>query len=126
MKDSNLINKDINFIYDENNIFFKIITGKLPAKKIYEDEKLLIFHDIHPIDDIHLLVIPKNKFINFTHFISEASQEDILHFFNKINDITKEKNIKNYKLLTNNGKLAGQVIEHFHFHIIAHNESFAR
>ena len=49
-------------MYDKNNIFAQIILGKIPAKKVYEDEKILAFHDVNPISEIHVLVIPKNVF----------------------------------------------------------------
>ena len=40
-------------------IFCKIIAGKLPAKKAYEDDQIVAFHDIHPVAPVHLLIIPK-------------------------------------------------------------------
>ena len=44
---------------DPNCIFCKIVAGQIPAKKVYEDDELLAFHDIHPWAPVHVLVIPK-------------------------------------------------------------------
>ena len=49
-------------MYDENNIFAKILRGEIPCKKIYEDEFVLSFHDINPQKKIHVLVILKGKY----------------------------------------------------------------
>ena len=62
-------------MYDNNNIFAKIIDGKIPCKKIYEDKDVLFFEDIKPIAKIHILGIPKVKCVDFSDFVSnyEAS-----------------------------------------------------
>ena len=54
--------------YDKNNIFAKIIRGEIPAKKIYEDEKVLAFHDISKASPLHVLIIPKGDFIDYIDF----------------------------------------------------------
>ena len=64
--------------YNKNNIFAKIIRKELSAKIIYEDNDILCFNDINPVDDIHVLVIPKNEYINYGDFISNANKDEIL------------------------------------------------
>ena len=57
-------------IYDDNNIFAKILRGEIPCNKIYEDEFVLSFHDINPQKKIHALVIPKGKYTDLDDFSS--------------------------------------------------------
>ena len=60
-------------MYDEDNIFAKILRGEIPCKKIYEDEFVLSFHDINPQKKIHAIVIPKGKYIDLDDFSNKAS-----------------------------------------------------
>ncbi len=53
-------------MYDDNNIFAKIIRKEVPCNFIYEDEKVFFFNDINPQAKIHILGIPKNKVVNFS------------------------------------------------------------
>ena len=57
-------------IYDDNNIFAKILRGEIPCDKIYEDDFVLSFYDINPQKKIHALVIPKGKYIDLISKIS--------------------------------------------------------
>ena len=75
-------------MYDNNNIFAKIIDGKIPCKKIYEDKDVLFFEDINPVTKVHILGIPKVKCVDFSDFIS------------------------------NSGVDGGQEVPHFHIHIL--------
>lgn len=102
---------------DEDSIFTKIIQGKLPCKKVYEDDIMICIHDIKPTHPVHLLCVTKKPYKNYQDFISNASADEILHFFKKINDIASS-NTKEFKLVTNNGKEMGQEIFHFHVHIL--------
>lgn len=108
-------------MYDKNNIFAQIIAGKIPASKIYEDDKILAFNDINPVSEIHVLVIPKGEYTNYNDFVDKASDHEIASYFAKILDIIRILSLedKDYKLITNKGVDAGQTIFHFHTHIIA-------
>jgi histidine triad (HIT) family protein len=102
-----------------DNIFSKIIRGDIPCDKVYEDDKILCFRDINPVARIHLLIIPKNSYIDFTDFTSNSESTEIGNFFKKIDEIAKSINISSYQLRTNNGRDSGQEIMHFHFHLIS-------
>jgi len=106
-------------MYDKNNIFAKIISGDIPAEKIYEDDKILAIKDINLAAPIHILVVPKEHYIDFADFISQASNEDISHYFKTIEKIAKENGAENYRLITNRGEAAGQSVFHFHTHILS-------
>ncbi len=107
--------------YNENNVFAKIIRGEIPSKKVYEDDKILAFHDISRAAPTHVLVIPKGKYVNFSHFASTADANEIAYFFKKLVEIAKELGVieNGFRLITNNGNDAHQTVEHFHVHILA-------
>ena len=107
-------------MYDENNIFAKIIRGEIPCEKIYEDNDVLFFKDINPIAKIHVLGIPKSQCIDFSDFISKSSPSTISDFFNKTDLVIKKLGIKEdgYKVISNSGINGGQEVSHFHIHII--------
>lgn len=110
--------------YDNNNIFAKILRGEIPCEKVFENEFVIAFNDISPSAKIHVLVIPKEPFISFQDFCENASQELISSFFSSITEITKQLNIveSGYRLIANHGADAGQLVPHFHMHILAGNK----
>ncbi len=107
--------------YDSNNIFAKIIRGEIPAQKVYEDEKVLAFHDISRAAPIHVLVIPKGEFLDFHDFVSSSSSDEIAYFFQKVGDVIKILEIKNsgFRLISNMGEDGLQTVFHFHVHILS-------
>lgn len=109
-------------IYDDNNIFAKILRKEIPCKKIYEDEFVLSFYDINPQKKIHALVIPKGKYIDFDDFTTKASAREIVGLLKGINTVTKKLGIsvdkgKGYRALTNINEHGGQEVPHLHFHL---------
>ena len=108
-------------VYDDNNIFAKIINKKLSNEIIMENEHAIAFNDIAPQAPIHILVIPKGKYIKYDDFLSKASKEEILDFFMLINQLVKSNNLENtgYRLITNAGKNGNQEVPHLHFHLLA-------
>lgn len=107
--------------YDKNNIFAKIIRGEIPANKVFEDEKVLAFHDISKAAPTHVLVIPKGEYLDFLDFTSNAAPEEISYFFKKINEIARllEADKSGFRLISNIGSNAHQTVPHFHVHILA-------
>lgn len=109
--------------YDKNNVFYKIIKGELPSKKVYEDEKILAFFDINPSAPIHILVVPKAEFVSYDDFVSKSSDADVANFFKKIQYIAQDQGLSDcsYKIVSNCGEKAGQIVPHFHVHILGYN-----
>ena len=105
--------------YSKDNVFAKIIRGELPCKKVFENDDLLCFYDANPVAKIHVLIIPKGEFIDFNDFISNASSDKVAKFFKTIPEIAKLLGVKEYRLVSNCGKSAGQIVFHFHIHLIA-------
>lgn len=110
--------------YDHNNIFAKIIRKEIPANIVFEDDKVLAFHDISQAAPVHVLVIPKGEFINLVDFSTNASDEDISYFFKKVSDIARDLEIINsgFRIISNIGQNAHQSVEHFHVHLLAGKE----
>ena len=109
-------------IYDNNNIFAKILRKEIPCKKIYEDEFVFSFYDINPKKKIHALVIPKGKYIDLDDFHSKASEKEMIGFYKGITIVAKKLKISldygnGYRTLTNLGENGGQEVPHLHFHI---------
>jgi histidine triad (HIT) family protein len=99
-------------------VFCKIIKGEIPSKKVYEDEKMLVFQDLNPKAKVHLLAVPKDHF----KLIAELTPErtDLVgYMLNKIPQIAKESGCTNgYRLIVNQGEDAGQTVFHLHIHIL--------
>jgi histidine triad (HIT) family protein len=102
----------------ENCIFCKIASGKIPAKKIIENENFFVIEDIKPKTKGHCLVIPKNHFETFLE-IPPALAEDLFDILQQaIAQTIKEHKADGYNLVMNNHPISGQVIPHAHIHII--------
>lgn len=99
-------------------IFCKIIKGDIPSKKLYEDDKMLIFQDISPKANIHLLAIPKRHYA-FLDQMQDQDQADIGYILSKIAQKKDELGLKDgYRLTINQGESAGQTVFHLHIHIM--------
>ena len=100
----------------EDCIFCKIIKGELPSKTIYEDDLIKVIMNINPSTDGHLLVLPKEHYVN----INDIKEDIITHSFKLIRDtlypLLKEKlNCEGLTIAENNE--LGQEIKHFHIHL---------
>lgn len=99
-------------------IFCKIIQGELPSYKVYEDERVLAFLDINPINPGHCMVIPKTHYEN----IFDAPEEVVVDLAKAVKKIapgvSKAVGAKGFNLGVNNGVDAGQIVFHSHWHIM--------
>ena len=107
-------------MYDNNNIFAKILRAEISCNVVYEDDNVLFFYDINPIAKIHVLGIPKIKRINFADFIENSDEKTINNFYKKIIHVVAMLGLKDngYRLITNSGPNGGQEVPHYHIHII--------
>ena len=96
-------------------IFCKIINGDFGTEFVYEDETAVVFKDINPKADIHLLVVPKKHVAD----LNECSEELIGKLMAVVKKVTTQEGIKSYKTLINTGKEAGQEVFHLHIHILS-------
>lgn len=99
-------------------VFCKIISGEIPAKKVYEDETVLAFYDLEPAAPVHILIIPKEH-IKSVDEINSQNSNVIGHIFEIAAKLAKENNLVNgYRLINNCGDDAGQSVKHLHFHLL--------
>lgn len=99
-------------------LFCKIAAGEIPCNKLYEDEKILAFHDISPIAPVHFLVIPKEHIPSVDGVTGENSAV-VAHIFEKIGQLAAQAGLKDgYRVISNCGPDAGQTVPHLHFHVL--------
>ena len=99
-------------------VFCKIVDGSIPSKKVYEDERILAFHDIQPQAPVHVVFIPKEH-ICCANAINEENSDIIAHIFTKIPLVAKELGLENgYRIVNNCGEDGGQSVFHIHFHLL--------
>lgn len=105
--------------YDEDNIFAKILRGEIPCTKIYEDRHALAFEDINPQAPVHVLVIPKGKYVSMTDFAEHASDAELGAFSRAILKVVEAKGLKEdgYRILANAGHDGLQEVPHMHIHV---------
>lgn len=97
-------------------IFCKIINGDFGTEFVYENEYAVVFKDINPKADTHLLVVPKLH----VDSLNELNDKNILgELMMTVKSVTEKLGIKSYKTLINTGKEAGQEVFHLHIHILA-------
>ena len=106
--------------YDENNIFARILRSEIPCNKILENDFALAFSDINPQAPIHILIIPKNSYINFYDFTKNDQIKEVELFWKLVNDVIKQENIDNkgFRIITNSGSDGNQDVPHFHVHLL--------
>lgn len=99
-------------------VFCDIRDGKIPSTKVYEDERTIAFMDINPLNDGHILVVPKAHAEN----IYEMAEEDIKAVAAAARRLAaalkKALQPEGLTLIQANGKAAGQIIGHFHLHLV--------
>ena len=97
-------------------IFCKIINGDFGTEFVYENEHAVVFKDINPKADTHLLVVPRLH----VESLNELNDKNLLgELMMTVKSVTEKLGIKSYKTLINTGKEAGQEVFHLHIHILA-------
>lgn len=100
-------------------VFCRIVAGKAPARVVYQDEDLTAFHDLNPQAPVHILIIPNRHIVG----VDQAQPEDeavLGKVFTVARRLAEEMGITDgYRLVVNNGRLAGQSVFHLHLHLLA-------
>ena len=106
-------------VYDDNNVFARILRGEITSKRIFENEWALAFHDINPQAPVHVLVIPKGRYCSFADFRAGASDAEIAGFTRAVGEVARMLGLEQngYRILANMGEHSGQEVPHFHVHI---------
>jgi histidine triad (HIT) family protein len=100
-------------------IFCKIVEGEISAKKVYEDEDVLVFHDINPVAPVHVLIIPKKHLAKIADItINDAELMGKLMLTAR--KVAEQLGVaeSGFRLVINNGESANQTVFHLHIHLI--------
>jgi len=97
-------------------IFCKIVQGAIPSNKIYEDDDVIAFHDIHPITKVHFLLVPK---LHVESLASCDSQHQALlgKMLLLAPKLAKEQGLAGFRTMINTGREGGQEVFHMHVHV---------
>lgn len=103
-------------------IFCKIARGDIPSKKIYEDELIFAFHDIHPQRPVHFLIIPKTHIATLSDV--DAGHELLLgRMLAKSGQLASSAGLQDgFRTIINTGRIGGQEVYHLHIHIMGGTE----
>jgi histidine triad (HIT) family protein len=109
--------------YDDQNVFARILRGEIPSKTVLETEHTLAFHDIRGQAPVHVLVVPKGRYVTWDHFAAEASDAEIADFTRVVGRLCAELGVTpdaggGYRLIVNAGRNGGQEVPHMHVHIL--------
>ena len=109
----------MDFAYDDQNIFAKILRGEIPNKTVYENDHALAFEDIAPQAPVHVLVIPKGPYMSLDHFARDASPEEQVGFMQAIAEVCRMTGLKDgFRGISNTRVHGVQEVPHYHMHIL--------
>jgi histidine triad (HIT) family protein len=97
-------------------IFCKIIAGSIPSKKLYEDDHVIAFHDIHPIAPVHFLLVPKLHVAGLNDCGGDL-QPLLGHMMLLAPKLASEQGLDGFRTMINTGKNGGQEVFHLHIHV---------
>lgn len=106
----------------EDCIFCKISKGEIPAERVYENDNFFVIPDANPVVNGHSLVISKKHFKNVLDLPNTLGDEFMDAVKKSSLKLMDELKCEGFNLVQNNFKVAGQLVDHFHFHIIPRKE----
>ncbi|MEI4484958.1 HIT domain-containing protein [Frigidibacter sp. MR17.14] len=111
------------YAYDDQNIFARILRGEIPNKTVLETAHSLAFEDIRPQAPVHVLVIPKGKYVSYDDFARNASEAEIVDFVRTVGEVCRMTGValdagEGFRAIANSGGAGVQEVPHFHTHIL--------
>ena len=99
-------------------LFCRIVRGELPCSKVYEDDEVLAFHDIHPVAPVHFMLIPKLHMDTLAD--AEESHRDLLgRMLLLAPKLARQQGLEDgFRTVINTGRGGGQEVFHLHIHVI--------
>lgn len=99
-------------------LFCKIVEEKIPADKVFEDDQIVVFRDIHPKAKVHLLVVSREHINNLMS--AQEKHDALLAYMLRIqSQLAKQEGLNNgFRTVINTGSGGGQEIDHLHFHLL--------
>jgi histidine triad (HIT) family protein len=110
--------------HDANCIFCRIVRGEIPSRKAYEDDDVLVFHDIQPVAPVHLLLIPKAHVA--TLYDATPQHAGVLgKIMTLAGQLARENGAGDgFRLIVNTGRVGRQEVMHVHVHVVGGGEPF--
>lgn len=103
-------------------LFCKIVAGQIPARKLYEDDHVVAFHDIGPQAPVHFLVIPKRHIETLNH-LTEDDRELAGHILFTAQRLAREQGCEEgFRVVMNCNELGGQTVYHIHMHVLGQRQ----
>jgi histidine triad (HIT) family protein len=114
----------MSYAYDDTNVFARILRGEIPSETVVETEHTLAFRDVRPQAPVHVLVIPKGRYVNFDHFAAEAGDAEVLDFVRTAGRVSRATGAaepaggEGFRVIANAGRHGVQEVPHFHLHVL--------
>lgn len=106
-------------------IFCKIVNGDIPSKKIYEDDEVIAFNDVHPIAPVHFLIVPKQHIESLAS--CDYSHEELLgKMLVLAPNLAMKHGLKGFRTMINTGREGGQEVFHMHVHVFGGGPSLPK
>ncbi len=108
------------FTYDPQNVFARILRGEIPNKTVFENDWALAFHDINPQAPVHVMVIPKGPYVSLDHFARDGTAQEHLGFMRAVAATCDLLGVQDgFRAIANSRDHAHQEVPHYHLHILA-------
>jgi histidine triad (HIT) family protein len=102
----------------ENCIFCKIVKGEIPSRKVYEDDEVLAFHDIHPAAPVHFMLIPKDHVDSLAH-VKDSHKGVLGKMMLLAHRLAAEQGSPDgFRTIVNTGRIGRQDVLHLHMHVL--------
>jgi len=109
----------MDYSYDPQNIFARILRGEIPNRTVIETEHALAFEDIHPQAPTHVLVIPRGPYVSLDHFVRDATPEEQLGFWSAVSAVCEKLDLaQGFRAIANTREHSHQEVSHFHLHLL--------
>lgn len=106
---------------ENDTIFGKILRGEIPSDRVHEDEHCIAFRDVNPAAPTHILVIPRKHIVNC--FDADEDDKELLgHLMLTAAKVARDEGLEGFRLVVNNGAVAGQSVFHLHVHVMGGRE----
>lgn len=104
---------------EETCIFCRIVSGSIPARLAHEDDLTIAFHDVDPRAPVHVLIIPR-RHVTAVDQMNDGDADVMGRLFLVARSLARELGVADsgYRLVVNNGKDAGQSVDHVHMHLL--------
>ncbi len=109
----------MDYVYDDQNIFAKILRGEIPNQTVFENEHALAFNDLYAQAPVHVLVIPKGPYMSMDHFCQAATEAEIVGFMRAVGEVCRLAGVEDgFRAISNARENGVQEVPHLHVHIL--------